>query len=57
MHFCLYFSLDNDYAFYTTTPDDFQINLIKVTFDADGLWGFSLNIVNSYDGPIEKRQI
>ena len=41
------FRFDNDYAFYTTTPDELQVNLVKVTFDADGLWGFTMNLVDS----------
>ena len=41
------YRIDNDFAIYTTTPNELEINLVKVTFDANGLWGFTMNLENS----------
>ena len=42
-----YFRENNEYAIYTTTPDSETVQLVKVTVDANGLWGFTTNLIES----------
>ena len=39
--------VDNDWAIYTTVPDPSTINLVQLAIDAEGNWGFQMNVEES----------